>query len=378
MPKNKPEPGAQPGRASGAQPGRPSGRRPGPKPDPFSGPAISSLLARSDLPGAAKFAVAGATTLAIPAIIAVVVALVGAWLEWPLLQWTAIAVLLAWFLCASVAGGVIAGPRSFVGAFAAGVVGVWAWLSGAPFFGGSLLVIAAGLAVGAFVRWQWDRTQERREARLAALPNWERDELGDVADRLDPEFGRKPGPPIIGDYAGPAVRLLAAVCRPLHGSTVLAGSPAVAVNGSRVAVLLTGVELADAGSVPPLPRLPAGARARVFVLREGTELDAAVLSDAATSGAPEPSGDREPSGAPEPSDDPATRGDRAELPALRGTGRGGVTEVVASEPQELAAYLGAGTPPDGDATDGIAADLHSRVLRALDGYAGQGERQQRN
>lgn len=318
------------------------------KSEPGSGTSVSALLARSDLPGAAKFALAGATALAIPAVIAVVIALVGLWLEWPLLQWVAVAVLFAWFSCTAVAGGVVTGARSWVGVVAAAVAGGWAWLSGAPFFGASLLVIAGGLVVGAFIRWRWDRGQERREARLAALPDWARDELGDVGKHLDPQFGRKPGPPVVGDFEGPAVRLLAAVCRPLHGSTVLAGGPAVAVNGSRVAVLLTGGELADADSVPPLPRLPAGARARVFVLREGTE-----LSDGGPHG------------------DPASR---AASPVM---GEGGVTEVVASEPQELAAFLGGGTPPDGDATDGIAADLHSRVLRALDDYPGQGERQQR-
>ena len=52
----------------------------------------------------------------------------------------------------------------------------------------------------------------------------------------------------------------------------------------------------------------------------------------------------------------------------------GATEIIATEPQELAAHLGAGTPPDGDACHGIAAHLHARVLAALDGYPGSGER----
>ena len=39
----------------------------------------------------------------------------------------------------------------------------------------------------------------------------------------------------------------------------------------------------------------------------------------------------------------------------------GATEIIATEPQELAAHLGAGTPPDGDACHGIAADRHYQL-----------------
>lgn len=202
---------------------------------------------------------------------------------------------------------------------------------------GAVLFPLACAAAGVVVRMWWDRRQAGRDRRLAALPDWARDELGPAAGALDPDFRRDPGPAVVGEHADPAVRLLAAVCRPLRGATVLAGEPAIAVNGSRVAVVAWGPRLARADQAPPLPRLPEGATARVFVLREGTELQVG-LDDAhrlATAGA---------------------------------------TEMVAGEPQELAAHLAAGTPPDGDATRGVAADLHARVLAALDRYPGAGER----
>lgn len=306
-----------------------------------------ALLSRSDLPPAAKVAVAATSSLLPVVVVAVIVAVAASWLGWPMLEWAAIAVALAWFVCAGVAGGVTTGARGAAGGLAAGVSGAWALAAGVRLLGLSLLFIGGGLLVGAAIRWFWDRRQRDRERRLAALPDWSRDELGDVAAHLDPSYGRKPGPPVVGEYADSAVRLLAAVCRPLHGSTVLAGRPAVAVNGSRVAVLVPAA--AAGGDLPPLPRLPRGATARVFVLREGTELDDRAIAEIPGAGA-------EVTGEEELSDEPA------------------VTYLVASEPHELAAHLAAGTPPDGDATTGIAADLHSRVLRALGGYAGRGER----
>ena len=297
----------------------------------------AGLLSRSDLPRAAKGAIAASQALGPAALIALVIGVAAAFLGWPLVAWTAVIVLLAWAVSWGVFAGVAAGKWALLGALAAAAQGAWAVTAGVSgeqaagglvMLGVPLLGLAAGLVGGVAVRASWDRRQAERERRLAALPDWARDELGPVARRLDPGFRRAAGPAVVGSHSDPAVRLLAAVCRPLPGSTVLAGEPAIAVNGSRVAVVAWGPRLARADAAPPLPQLPDGATARVFVLREGTELEAG----------------------------------------------SGATEIIATEPQELAAHLGAGTPPDGDACHGIAAHLHARVLAALDGYSGSGER----
>ncbi|MFC3848681.1 hypothetical protein ACFORJ_00660 [Corynebacterium hansenii] len=326
-------------------------------------------MVRSDLPRAAKGAIAASQALGGAALIALVLGVVAVVVGWPLLAWTAMLVVLAWCLSWGVFAGVASGAWALAAAAAVGVPAVWAIVSGlsAPgpaglpvLVGVPLAGLAAGLVGGAAVRVSWDRRQAERERRLAALPDWARDELGAAADDLDPEFRRDPGPAVVGSHSDPAVRLLAAVCRPLPGATVLAGEPAVAVNGSRVAVVAWGPRLDRADQAPPLPRLPEGATARVFVLREGTE-----LGDGTELGGATELGDGP---APAPSAAPGETGRTGE------GGTAGAVEIIATEPQELAAHLGAGTPPDGDARHGIAADLHARVLRALDGYPGSGER----
>lgn len=320
------------------------------------GSSSADLLARSDLPRAAKAAIAVSRALGRVALVALVVAVVAVAMGWAPVAWAAVIVLLAWCVSWGIFAGVAAGKWALVGAAAAAAQGTWAVAAGSSAQGGAgalvmigvpVLGLAVGMVGGAAVRGSWDRRQAERERRLAALPDWARDELGAAADGLDPNATRPPGPAVIGSHSDPAVRLLAAVCRPLPGSTVLAGEPAIAVNGSRVAVVAWGPRLDRAVQAPPLPPLPPGVGARVFVVREGTEL-ASSLDDAPPSTA---------STAP---------GGSAVL--------AGATEIVATEPQELAAHLGAGTPPDGDACHGIAADLHARVLDALDGYCGVGER----
>lgn len=342
MPGQQPRPSSSSSPRSSSRPtrpSRPSGRSTSRRiaRGSFGGSASAGLLARSDLPRAAKGAIAASQALGPAALIALVVGVAAAILGWPLVAWTAVIVLLAWAVSWGVFAGVAAGKWALLGALAAGVPGAWVmWsgLSGPGAAGASVMLgllligLAAGLVGGVAVRASWDRRQADLERRLAGLPDWARDELGPVADRLAPSFRRAPGPAVVGAHSDPAVRLLAAVCRPLPGATVLAGEPAIAVNGSRVAVVAWGPRLDRADEAPPLPPLPAGATARVFVLREGTELEAG----------------------------------------------SGATEIIATEPQELAAHLGAGTPPDGDACHGIAADLHARVLAALDGYPGWGER----
>lgn len=356
-----PSPNGSPGSSPSSSPGGPPGgspRRPArPAGSRSARPSRSSdLLARSDLPRAAKGAIAASQALGGAALVALVVGVVAAFLGWALLAWTAVIVLLAWCLSWGVFAGVAAGKWALLGAVVAGAQAAWAVAAGLSrpgeagglvMLGVPLLGLAVGLVGGVAVRASWDRRQADRERRLAALPDWARDELGPVADRLDPHFTRHPGPAVVGSHSDPAVRLLAAVCRPLPGSTVLAGEPAIAVNGSRVAVVAWGPRMDRADQAPPLPPLPEGATARVFVLREGTEL------------------------APSLDDGPAPASS-----AAPGTtaGHAGAIEIIATEPQELAAHLGAGTPPDGDACHGIAADLHARVLDALDGYPGSGER----
>ncbi|OFU52124.1 hypothetical protein [Corynebacterium sp. HMSC11E11] len=354
-------PAEQPAQTPAEQPAPSAARRPVPSSVRQSraaagGLSSADLLARSDLPRAAKAAIAVSRALGRVALVALVVAVVAVAMGWAPVAWAAVIVLLAWCVSWGIFAGVAAGKWALIGAVAAAAQGTWAVAAGSSAQGevGALVMIgvpvlglAVGMVGGAAVRGSWDRRQTERERRLAALPDWARDELGAAADGLDPNATRPPGPAVIGSHSDPAVRLLAAVCRPLPGSTVLAGEPAIAVNGSRVAVVAWGPRLDRAVQAPPLPPLPAGVGARVFVVREGTEL-ASSLDDAPAS---------TPSAAPAGS---------AVL--------SGATEIVATEPQELAAHLGAGTPPDGDACHGIAADLHARVLDALDGYSGVGER----
>src|SRR5699024_10372698 len=52
----------------------------------------STLLARSDLPRAAKGAIAASQALARPALVALVVGVIAAFLSWPLVAWTAVIV----------------------------------------------------------------------------------------------------------------------------------------------------------------------------------------------------------------------------------------------------------------------------------------------
>ncbi|WP_295625022.1 hypothetical protein [uncultured Corynebacterium sp.] len=296
--------------------------------------STTALLARSDAPRSVVVAAAVAREFATVAVVAVVVAVVAVLMGWAPVAWAGVVVAAAWVACCGVVAAVTMGPWSLAAAAAVGALGAWASTrdSGAValLVGLPLLALAVGMVAGVVARLAWDRRQANRDRRLAALPDWERDELGVVADGLDPAFRRSPAPDVVGSRSDPAVRLARAVCRPLPGATVLAGEPTIAVNGSRVAVVARGERMDRMADAPPLPPLPAGVTARVFVLREGTELGS--------------------------------------------LGPDGPIELVATEPHDLAAHLAAGTPPDGDALHGVAADLHARVLAALDDYPGESER----
>ncbi|MBV7295051.1 hypothetical protein KRX51_03850 [Corynebacterium sp. TAE3-ERU12] len=173
---------------------------------------------------------------------------------------------------------------------------------------------AAGAVAGAIARVQYNAAERRRQHRLAALPNWAADELGDARRELDPTYIRQGDQLVIGSHSDAAVTCLSAICRALPGATVVAGVPAIAVHGSRVAVLVCP------GTDPqPVPQLPDGAHIKVFLLDTGV----------------------------------------VELPATDAT-------VVTPEGcQPLVAHLIAGAPPNGDALHGLAAHLHDRITWAL-------------
>ncbi|MEJ5919432.1 MULTISPECIES: hypothetical protein [unclassified Corynebacterium] len=232
-------------------------------------------------------------------------------------------------------------PWTIVGAIAVAVL----LLFGIFGVGSRLLMLAGALALasGMIYRMLWQRKLQLRDDRINALPNWERDELGErLAAQLDASFTRRPQPAfdVTGEVdpsevRGAEARLLLALCRPLPGATVIerlpyrddevsisagdgGGYASVALYGSRVAVVHTQW---PAGVVVDKQELPAGVTVREFLLRSGDELDDA------------------------PEDAP--------------------TIVTPTEPHELAMFVAGGAPANGDALHGKAADLHDRVLSRL-------------
>lgn len=166
------------------------------------------------------------------------------------LIWAAATIAAAWLVGVGVLTAVALG--AWVGVFGIMVAGLAVWVGGP-----TALVLAGlgvGLVAGAVVKLLLVRSAREREARIDALPEWNRDELGEVADLLSEDFERAGMSAVIGSRRDPAVELLEAVCRPLDGATVLAQDPAIAVYGSRVAVIGEG----------DLPELPRGAKVRRF------------------------------------------------------------------------------------------------------------------
>ena len=191
-----------------------------------------------------------------------------------------------------------------------------------------------------------ERKNRDQQARIDALPMWERDELGDVAETLRPAYRRDIDPtPVQLPHA--TAKIVAAVCKPLAGSTVIVSTnelrPVIAVYGSRVAVVYgpgagvveeesgngevtdnAGEERALGSSASETPEeiiaqtLPEGAKTLVFEVADGLKRPA--------------------------------------------EGRIGVTSA---EPHELALFLGGGAPANGDAINGRAAHIHHKILVSL-------------
>lgn len=309
-------------------------------------------------PGAAhagaRLAARATARLAVPAAFGAAVAgLDAAWWRtgWPTL---AAAVPL---VCFAAGLGLVTVLAAGAGWALAGVAAVAAGIALAtvlPLAAAVLAGLGAGMIAGGAVRHRWRRRDAAREARLAALPDWTRDELGAAAADLDPGYRRDPAAaPAAAAAADPATALLAAVCRPLPGAEARAEAPgsrgraAVAVHGSRVAVLLRPEPVGPAPAAaegaagegpagpPPLcldwlDRLPRGARVALFLLDEGG------------------------AAAPRPAE---LAGPAARAPAP--------VPVTAAAAQPLAAHLLAGAPAGSDALHGRAADLHDRIRAAL-------------
>ena len=208
------------------------------------------------------------------------------------------------------------------------------------------VAIAVGLGGGMIARLLLERKNRDQQARIDALPMWERDELGDVAETLRPAYRRDIDPtPVQLPHA--TAKIVAAVCKPLAGSTVIVSTnelrPVIAVYGSRVAVVYgpgagvveeesgngeatdsAGEERAPGSSTSETPEaiiaqtLPEGAKTLVFEVADGLKRSA--------------------------------------------EGRIGVTSA---EPHELALFLGGGAPANGDAINGRAAHIHHKILVSL-------------
>ncbi|WP_448851209.1 hypothetical protein [Corynebacterium sp. 335C] len=301
-----------------------------------AGGSVSRLLRRSDLSGPVAAAVAATLALTWTLPFAAAVVLLAPWAP---VRWAAGGLVALWLAGAGMISAVVLGAWSaLLGVvLACGGIALLGQGAGPALAGGVLLALGAGVVAGGAVRFRMDRRERARRERLAALPDWERDELGGAAALYDPAARREAGAPAFApEGSGPAAGMLAAVCRPLPGAEVLPGArlpwlvdvpgAAVAVHGTRAALLLPP----GPAEVPPVPELPAGASLAVFVLDDGTS----PVDPAAGVSAP---------------------------------GAGRVRPVTPHDPGELAAFLLDGAPADGDALHGVAADVHVRLRRALAG-----------
>ena len=94
------------------------------------GSSSADLLARSDLPRAAKAAIAVSRALGRVALVALVVAVVAVAMGWAPVAWAAVIVLLAWCVSWGIFAGVAAGKWALIGAVAAVAQGTWAVAAG--------------------------------------------------------------------------------------------------------------------------------------------------------------------------------------------------------------------------------------------------------
>ena len=280
-------------------------------------------------------------------IIAVSVLGLGFVLALPVVFYVGFALLSAWILAVASFFGFVLPPRAMpIGAVGVVIAAVVALIAPNRLVLVIAVAIAVGLGGGMIARLLLERKNRDQQARIDALPMWERDELGDVAETLRPAYRRDIDPtPVQLPHA--TAKIVAAVCKPLAGSTVIVSTnelrPVIAVYGSRVAVVYgpgagvveeesgngevtdsAGEERALGSSASETPEeiiaqtLPEGAKTLVFEVADGLKRPA--------------------------------------------EGRGGVTSA---EPHELALFLGGGAPANGDAINGRAAHIHHKILVSL-------------
>ena len=280
-------------------------------------------------------------------IIAVSVLGLGFVLALPVVFYVGFALLSAWILAVASFFGFVLPPRAMpIGAVGVVIAAVVALIAPNRLVLVIAVAIAVGLGGGMIARLLLERKNRDQQARIDALPMWERDELGDVAETLRPAYRRDIDPtPVQLPHA--TAKIVAAVCKPLAGSTVIVSTnelrPVIAVYGSRVAVVYgpgagvveeesgngevtdnAGEERALGSSASETPEeiiaqtLPEGAKTLVFEVADGLK---------------------------RPTE-----------------GRVGVTSA---EPHELALFLGGGAPANGDAINGRAAHIHHKILVSL-------------
>ncbi|UVD99682.1 hypothetical protein [Corynebacterium amycolatum] len=280
-------------------------------------------------------------------IIAVSVLGLGFVLAVPVVFYVGFALLSAWILAVASFFGFVLPPRAMpIGAVGVAIAAVVAFIAPNRLVLVIAVAIAVGLGGGMIARLLLERKNRDQQARIDALPMWERDELGDVAETLRPAYRRDIDPtPVQLPHA--TAKIVAAVCKPLAGSTVIVSTnelrPVIAVYGSRVAVVYgpgagvveeeggngeatdsAGEERALGSSASETPEaiiaqtLPEGAKTLVFEVADGLKRPA--------------------------------------------EGRIGVTSA---EPHELALFLGGGAPANGDAINGRAAHIHHKILVSL-------------
>ena len=280
-------------------------------------------------------------------IIAVSVLGLGFVLALPVVFYVGFTLLSAWILAVASFFGFVLPPRAMpIGAVGVVIAAVVALIAPNRLVLVIAVAIAVGLGGGMIARLLLERKNRDQQARIDALPMWERDELGDVAETLRPAYRRDIDPtPVQLPHA--TAKIVAAVCKPLAGSTVIVSTnelrPVIAVYGSRVAVVYgpgagvveeesgngevtdnAGEERALGSSASETPEeiiaqtLPEGAKTLVFEVADGLKRPA--------------------------------------------EGRVGVTSA---EPHELALFLGGGAPANGDAINGRAAHIHHKILVSL-------------
>lgn len=280
-------------------------------------------------------------------IIAVSVLGLGFVLALPVVFYVGFALLSAWILAVASFFGFVLPPRAMpIGAVGVVIAAVVALIAPNRLVLVIAVAIAVGLGGGMIARLLLERKNRDQQARIDALPMWERDELGDVAETLRPAYRRDiDSTPVQLPHA--TAKIVAAVCKPLAGSTVIVSTnelrPVIAVYGSRVAVVYgpgagvveeesgngevtdnVGEERALGSSASETPEeiiaqtLPEGAKTLVFEVADGLK---------------------------RPTE-----------------GRVGVTSA---EPHELALFLGGGAPANGDAINGRAAHIHHKILVSL-------------